>query len=356
MSTPVLRAVDPGPLATIQDGGRRLWQRYGVSPAGPADPPSHAIANLLVGNPRAAAAVEFTLIGGTWQVEATSVRLAVAGGSFPISVDGQAAPGRRSLTLRRGQSLTIGPADDAVRGYLAVAGGFALPAVLDSLATHVRSGLGGLDGRAIGRGAALPLGLDAAPESPDLALDARELPPRRLPLRIVLGPQDDQFFPAAIANLLDTDYTVTREADRMGCKLAGAPLPHRGGHNIISDGIATGSIQVPGSGQPILLLVDRQTTGGYPKIATVISADLGTAGQLRPGDRVRFARVTVAEAQGLARQARTGLDGLAARLSPVGPWDSNHLDAGRLLGLNLIGGVVSAGTAGENVDACQLET
>jgi biotin-dependent carboxylase-like uncharacterized protein len=350
-AAPALIALDPGPLATIQDRGRLGWQRYGVSPAGAADAVSLAVANLLVGNASGAAAIEVTLIGGIWQVDAASVRLALAGGGFALAIDGRPAPLHRSFTLAEGQILQIGAAPDAVRGYLAVAGGLRLAPMLGSLATHQRSGLGGMDGRAIGRDAALPLVHAAAPLGPDLALDPRDLPQRRQPVRVVLGPQDDQFAPEAIATFLGGTYEVTSAADRMGCRLAGPPIPHLRGHNIISDGIATGSIQVPGSAQPIVLLADRQTTGGYPKIATVISADLPVVGQLRPGDRLRFAQVSVAEAQMIARAAAAGLARLARRLRAVEPWagqagGANHLDTGRLLGLNLIGGVVDAAVEG----------
>ncbi|MBM3570784.1 MAG: biotin-dependent carboxyltransferase family protein [Alphaproteobacteria bacterium] len=345
-SAPGLIAIDPGPLATIQDRGRLGWQRFGVSPAGAADTVSLALANLLVGNEPTVAAVEFTVIGGTWEIASESARIAVAGSGFGLSIDGRPVPSLRSYTLRRSQRLTIGPAADAIRGYLALAGGFALDPVLGSLSTHLRSALGGFAGRAIAAGDLVPVVRPSVEVGGDRALASRPSSPaapifEARPLRVVVGPQDDQFSPAAIAILLGHDYKVTREADRMGCRLSGPPIPHLRGHNIISDGIAAGSIQVPGSAQPILLLVDRQTTGGYPKIATVISADLPRAGQLRPGDRVRFAAVSLAEARVAARAASEALADLARRLGPVEPWSGNHLDAGRLLGLNLIGGVVN---------------
>ncbi len=330
-----LLALDPGPLATVQDLGRFGYQRFGVSPAGAMDAVALRVANLLVGNPPDAAAIEFTLGGGTWRVEAESCRLAVAGGAFPLGIDGRPATAWRSHTLARGARIGIAGAPDAARGYLAVAGGFALEPVLGSLSTHLRSGIGG---RAIRAGDALPLALAQAPAGNDLALDRADLPARRQPIRVILGPQDDYFEPAAIETFLAGDYTLTHESDRMGYRLAGPPIEHRLGADIVSDGIVTGSIQVPGSRRPILLLADRQTAGGYPKIATVIGADLSAAGQLRPGDGIRFAAVTLAVALEARRKQEAWLSTLPRRLRPV----AADLAADRLLALNLIDGVVDA--------------
>jgi biotin-dependent carboxylase-like uncharacterized protein len=338
----VVRAASP--LATVQDLGRIGWQRFGVSVGGAMDAASLIAANVLAGNPPGTAAVEFTLDGGEWELAgATGCRVAVAGGAFAVAVDGRPVAPWRSLTLHEGSRLRIGPAPDALRGYLAVAGGFAVAPQLGSAATHVRTGIGGLDGRALRAGDALPLaasgGAASAPAGPDRTLGpAAALPLRTLPVRVVLGPQDDYFTDEAVATFLGGDYAVSREADRMGYRLDGPRLAHRDGYNIVSDGIAAGSIQVPGSGQPIVLLADRQTTGGYPKIATVITPDLATVAQSRPGDRLRFAAVPLAEAHAIHRAWRSLLAGLAERLTPV----RGDLDSETLLKKNLIGGVVDA--------------
>jgi biotin-dependent carboxylase-like uncharacterized protein len=332
-----LEAVDPGPLTTLQDRGRRGWQRYGVSPAGALDPVSLALANALVGNAPDEAALEFTLLGGTWRCAAESVRIAIAGGAFALRREDAPESAGRSLTLRRGETLAIGAAPDAARGYIAVEGGFAVAPELGSRSVHLRSGLGG---GPVGRGEIVPLHRAAASPGPERALDPTLVPARRRVIRVVPGPQDDYFPAATLALFQSADWLVTAETDRMGMKLSGPTLAHAGGFDVLSDGIATGSIQVPGNGQPIVLLNDRQTTGGYPKIATAISADLPSLGQLRPGDRLRFAAVSLAE----ACAARVALDqALERALAAVAPArDAADLGSARLLGLNLVGGVVDA--------------
>jgi 5-oxoprolinase (ATP-hydrolysing) subunit C len=329
-----LRCLDPGPLATIQDRGRTGWQRFGVSVAGAMDPVGLAVANLLVGNPPQTAAIEVTLAGGVWEAEAESVRV---GAGFAPTIDGRPVDPHRAHTLRRGQRLALGAATGAARGYLAVAGGFGLAPVLGSLATHLRSRLGGLDGGPVRAGDAVPLARATAPEEPDLACDPSLLPKPPARYRAIPGPQDDAFTREGIETLFSAAYTVTAEADRMGARLAGPRVQHAKGFNIISDGIAPGSIQVPGAGQPIVLFADRQTTGGYPKIATVVSADIGFLARCRPGDTVRFEPIDLAGAAGLRRALADQLGRLAASLAPAR--SGAALDSARLLAHNLIGGV-----------------
>ena len=335
-----LRCIDPGPLATLQDSGRHGWQRYGVSVAGAMDPIGLAIANLLAGNPPGAAAIEVTLLGGTWEAAAESVRLAVAGADFSLTIDGRPVAPGRAHTLQRGQRLALSAAANAARGYLAVAGGFDIAPVLGSRSIHLRSRLGGLDGGPIRAGQELPLTLATAPAGSDLALDPATLPARPARIRAIPGPQDDAFTQEGLETLFAAEYTVTPEADRMGARLAGPKIQHAGGYNIVSDGIAPGSIQVPGAGQPIVLFADRQTTGGYPKIATVISADLGFLARCRPGDVVRFERTDLAAAALHRRTLADQLRRLAASLAPARSAPS--LDSARLLDHNLIDGVTDA--------------
>ena len=340
MSPPLLRCVDPGPLATIQDSGRHGWQRFGVSVAGAMDPVGLAIANLLAGNPPGTAAIEVTLLGGTWEAGADSVRLAIGGADFSLTIDGRPVAPGRAHTLQRGQRLALSAAANAARGYLAVAGGFDFEAVLGSRSTHLRSRLGGIDGGPIRTGQELPLALASAPAGPDLALDPAALPARPARIRAIPGPQDDAFTREGLETLFSADYTVTPEADRMGARLSGPKVQHAGGYNIVSDGIAPGSIQVPGAGQPIVLFADRQTTGGYPKIATVISADLGFLARCRPGDVVRFARTDLAGAAMHRRALADQLRRFAAALAPARGTAS--LDSARLLAHNLVDGVTDA--------------
>ena len=218
-------------------------------------------------------------------------------------------------TLRRGDLLEIGGAADAVWGYLAMAGGIDLPGQLGSLSTHVRSGIGGLGGRAIRAGDEVPLAIDRAPRGHEAALAPVGAEPG--PIRVVLGPQDDFFTPEAIEAFLEEAFTVTFQFDRLGYRLTGPVLEHAKGFNIISDGVVAGCIQVPGDGQPIVLMRDCQSPGGYPKIATVITADLGRLAQHRPGTEVRFRQVAVTEAQLLRRRMVADLADLPDRLLPA---------------------------------------
>ena len=295
----VLRAIAPTPFVTIQDAGRQGWRRFGVSGSGAMDPDQLAIANVLLGNRPYQAALEFAFAAGTWEVCASLCRIAITGGEFEILIDGTPQPAFATATLRRGQRLTIGAAPDAVWGYLAVAGGFDLPPQFGSLSTHTRSGIGGLGGQALKAVDELPLTAErVAPWR-----DRRITQPARVggPIGLVLGPQVERFTPAAVETLLAAEYRIDRRSDRMAYRLDGPALTHRDGHDIVSDGTVPGSIQVPGSGTPLVLMRDCQTTGGYPKIATVVTIDLPRLAQLRPGAALRFRSLGVEEAQRLRR-------------------------------------------------------
>jgi len=336
-----LRVVTPGLHTTVQDRGRFGFQAFGVPVSGALDSESLEIANRLAGNSGDLAALEILHLGPTLEVAADSLRVAVAGGSAEIELLGDRPTtlgSWRSALLRRGEAFRVHRLGASVCCYLAVEGGFALKPVLGSASTYVRGGLGGFGGRALAAGDVLPLAREIAAERTELSLPAPlELGGER-PIRIVLGPQQDHFSEAAIRTLLTAEFTISKNADRMGLRLEGPRLEHRGGWDIVSDGIATGAIQVPGSGQAILLLADHQTTGGYPKIATVISADLPVVGRRRPGDRIRFAAVEVAQAERVRREARAALDAAIASMAPPRP--AGGIDLQRLAEANLISGVV----------------
>jgi biotin-dependent carboxylase-like uncharacterized protein len=327
-----------GPATSLQDAGRFGWQRFGVGPAGAMDRPALALANVLASNAPGVAAIEFALAGGRLQVTGGSVRVALAGAEASLRVDGKPVAPLTSATAHDGQTVEIGAARSGMYFYLAVSGGFALPPALGSLSLHHRTRVGGLQGRPLQPGDRLPLNL-VEPAGPELALP--ESPKRQDgPIRVVLGPQDDHFTPAGIATLLTGDYTITDQADRMGLRLAGPQIEHSAkGYNIVSDGIPTGGMQVPGNGLPLVLLADRQTTGGYPKIATVISWDLPRLVQLRPGSKVRFAAVERAEAVRIAKAEDAAFRALVAKVRPAG---MAGLDSSELLALNLVDGVVDA--------------
>jgi biotin-dependent carboxylase-like uncharacterized protein len=326
-----------GPMTSLQDGGRIGWQRYGITTSGAMDRLALATANALVGNAPGAGAIEFALVGGTFTVEGGVVRLALVGASCALTCDGAPVAPATSFRLEPGRMLTVGPAEAGVYAYLAVAGGFALPLALGSLSLHARAGIGGLSGRALQAGDRLPLNLSEAAAGPDLSLPPPPLD-AQAPIRIVLGPQDDHFTPAGLATFLGETFRVSREADRMGYRLSGPRIEHARGANIVSDGIVAGSVQVSGSGEPIVMMADRQTTGGYPKIATVVSADLRRLAQRRTGQAVRFRSVTVEEGQRLARELARECAALAARARPLGGLPPLE----ELLSLNLAGDAVDA--------------
>jgi biotin-dependent carboxylase-like uncharacterized protein len=279
------------------------------------DLPSLRAANVLVGNPPEAAALEFGHIGGTWEVAGAAIRVAVAGGSFRVQADGADLAPWRSHTLPPGGRLSIESAVDAVWGYLAVAGGFAVAPQLGSSATHLRSGIGGLRGRRIIIDDILPL----RPVETLHGLERRIMPLARGngPFRVVLGPQDDYFAPETVAAFLAASWRLSHRRDRMGTWLDGPKIPHTDGFNVVSDGLIPGCIQVPGAGQPVVLMMDCQTIGGYPKLATIVTADLPRFAQSRAGSPVSFVSVEVEEAQLLHRAYRAMVDGLSSAATAI---------------------------------------
>ena len=339
--TAALSVTAPGLHTTVQDLGRYGYQALGVPVAGALDPVALRLANSLVGNLQTRAALEFLYAGPCLEVAATSVRIAAANAEIELlGAARMVVPPWQSVKLERGDRLRIGAPTGSACGYLAIEGGIDLPPVLGSRSTYCRSRIGGLDGRALAAGDLLPLAQDAVDGRGELRLGTAPYmtPPGRL--RVVLGPQDSHFTESALEAFLSGEFCVSKQADRMGLRLDGPSLSHRDGYNIVSDGIVTGSIQVPGSGQAIVMLADHHTTGGYPKIATVISADLPAAGRLMPGDRVRFAAVSVETAEKAACELEKAIRKHANNLVPAS-W-AGSLDEASLLGCNLVSGVINA--------------
>lgn len=330
-----LTIVRCGGLVSLQDGGRRGYQRYGLSASGAMDPLAMAAANVLVGNAKDAACIEFGLGGAALRAEGGPVRLALAGAVGAARLDGHALLGSRSFLLSPGCELIVEPPSEGAFGYLALAGGFFAEAILGSRSLHLRAKLGGLHGRPLRPGDAFPV--DAPQDGPDRALDAVPLD-RENPIRVLLGPQQGHFTGDGVATLLGGRFAVSHQADRMGYRLDGPRIAHGpGGYNIVSDGTVAGSIQVPGNGLPIVLMADRQTTGGYPKIATVISADLRRLAQRRPGNCVRFEAVDLATATAAARERAAAIAILPGRMR-----DPAALEIERLSAANLAGEAVDA--------------
>lgn len=334
-----------GPMTSLQDLGRLGYQRFGVSPSGAMDRRALAMANALVGNDPGTAAIEFMNLGGTFACEGGDLRLALAGPDCAMTIDGSPVPPRTAAILKEGQVLQVGHPRGGAFAYLAVAGGFDLEPQLGSLSFHPRARLGGLNGAPLQPGDRLPCRPEAQDGEPKQL--SADMPDEDGPIRVMLGPQDDYFTEEAIRTFLEGEFTVSPQADRMGFQLTGPRIEHAKGFNIVSDGIVDGHIQVPGSGQPIVLMRDRQTAGGYPKIATVISADLNRLAQMRPGSPVRFRAVERDEAVAAARHLREWIASLPSALTPV----RFDLTTEHLLSRNLIGGVVDAlkpATAGQS--------
>ncbi len=303
-----LRVEEPGAQTTVQDLGRVGQLRYGIPPSGPMDRRSFVLANRLVGNADGAAGLECTVLGPRFEAQAACA-VAVTGAAMPVTVNGQEAPAWTTLPLAPGDVVKLGPARAGVRAYVAFSGGLDVPEVLGSRATYLRGRLGGLDGRALRRDDVLRL--FPAPPPPIRRAPAAAVPDftAEPEIRVVLGPQADRFTDEGIRALLTSAWEMLPQSDRMGARLRGPRITHTGGHDIISDGIALGSIQVPGDGQPIALLVDRQSTGGYTKVATVVSVDVGRIGQVKPGQRLRLRAITLAEAHGALRDWQAAVDG-----------------------------------------------
>jgi biotin-dependent carboxylase-like uncharacterized protein len=308
MSVTVL---NPGLLTTVQDLGRIGYQQFGVSVSGVMDPRSAQLANLLVGNDLGEAVLECTMMGPQLRFDRANC-IALTGGDLGATLDGQPLPRYQAVRVEAGQVLRFAGPKTGCRAFLAFAGGLEIPEVMGSRSTYLKAKIGGLQGRKLEKGDVIPF---RAPVTALKRMDDRKLPPEFVPqqtytLRVVMGPQDDAFLPEGIDTFLGQTYTVTPEFDRMGCRLEGPVIQHKTTGDIISDGIAFGAIQVPSSGQPIVMLADRQTTGGYTKIANVITADFRLLAQLKAGDRVRFQRVTIQRAQHILLAQRAALQTL----------------------------------------------
>ena len=293
--------LSPGPLSTIQDGGRFGLMNTGFSPGGAMDTYSMKLANLLVGNAENMGVIEMTMMGISATFDCDSL-IAITGADMEPILNDEPMPMYASVAVHKGDVLTMKMATNGMRAYLAVAGGFDLPYEMGSQSTNLKCKLGGFCGRKLQKGDELPLIQSVSGVfAPERSINAQVKYPNEICLRVMLGPQDDFFTQKGIDTFLGKVYTVTDQSDRMGIRLDGEKIENINGVDIISDGIATGSVQIPASGTPIIMMADRQTTGGYAKIATVIGADLKKVAQAKPGTRVRFVAVSEAEAVKLRR-------------------------------------------------------
>jgi biotin-dependent carboxylase-like uncharacterized protein len=337
MSKLVISAI--GPASSVQDGGRHGAQRYGLTPSGAMERLALAAANSLVGNTPFAAAIEIGPFGAVFTAREGAVRLALTGAARSAEVSGRAVAFDTSTTVADGETLTLGFARGGSFSYLAIEGGLAGELMFGSLAVNARAGLGSPYPRPLQAGDELQT-TDAS-RATGRRIDLP--PPVDGPIRVVMGPQDDQFSDAATKLFLESEWKISATSDRMGYRLEGPVIRDLHGHNIVSDGTVDGSIQVPGNGQPIVLMPDRGTTGGYPKIATVISADLGRFAQIPAGHGFRFKAIGVAEAQAEFARFCELMRTLPDRIRSIESFD---FDLKALQDANVAGAAVSAIDAG----------
>lgn len=334
-----LRILAPGPSTTVQDLGRPSLRRLGIPVAGTLCPDWLFLGNGLLGNAPDAAALEFRALGPRFKAEVDGVCIVSAG---PARLQIDTADGRQEIEpwtathLRNGDTVTVGPVTSGTVGLICVSGGIQTQPVLGSRATYARASLGGLNGSPLAVGDRLPVA--ASPSDANTTIDVPE-DNCEAPLRVILGPQDDHFEKEQVDRFLATEFKVTPQVDRMGMRLEGPALMHLKPEmaEIVSDGIVPGAVQVPGNGQPIVLLADGQTVGGYPKIATVISADLPRLARLAPGGSVRFSAVAVKEAEDALQDQQTGLVAILAAAKPA--YTAGRVDLQKLYAENLISGV-----------------
>lgn len=296
---PFLRIKSAGFITSVQDAGRVGYAHYGVSASGPADSLSLRMGNLLVGNPEDAAALEMTLVGGTFEFESDGL-IALSGSSFAAQIGNAEAPFWTSFPVKAGQMLTVGPSLSGARCYLCIRGGIGVPPVLGSRSTHLLTGIGGFEGRALKQGDRIPLNSGGNVGSVPLRTINQETIGSLLgerSFRVTSGPQSDFFAQESLDLFLNSTYEVLEDSNRMGLRLRGPQIVGSHTGDMLTEGVSLGAIQISHDGNPIVLFVEHQTTGGYPKIANIISADLHRVGQLRPRESLRFELVSFPQAR-----------------------------------------------------------
>lgn len=302
-----IKIINPGPLSTIQDLGRIGYQSAGFSTSGALDRRAAILANLLIGNPKEEAVIEATLIGPMIEFTKENV-IAITGGDFNPTLNGASVPLYEAITVRAGDTLMFGMPRRGCRSYIAFAGGLNIPKIMNSKSTNIKCEIGGYQGRALKAMDEIDF---SAPKSILSNMDKRRLPKeiealenreQIVNIRVVLGLQSDYFSKEMLETFFYEHYIVTNESDRMGCKLDGKPIESKTSVDIISDGVPFGGIQIPSNGKPIIMLSDRQTTGGYAKIGTVLSVDISKLVQCQVGTRIRFQEISLKEAQRLYKK------------------------------------------------------
>lgn len=335
----VLEVLSAGPALTVQDAGRPGLQRFGITQGGAMDSLALAEGAALLDQPADHAAIEMAGFGGRFRAADSPLRIALTGAPMRTRLGGQPQPWNSSFTVEPGAVLEIGAADEGVYGYLHVGGGIATPPSIGSRSTHLRSAIGGFEGRLLADGDHLPVGEDPGTRT-GLALPAAKRMGQR-EIRVLWGAQAETFSRAERERFLATDFDMTTRRDRQGARLKplGEPFHAESALTGVSDAVVLGDIQVPGDGLPVALLADRQPTGGYPRIATVISADLAALVQIPAHARFRFRLVDEAEAVTALKRSRREIAELSRQLRPL---VRDPRDMGDLLAFNLVDGVISA--------------
>ena len=311
-----IKFANGGFITTIQDMGRTGYQEFGVPAAGVMDTMAFRKANILVGNDENEAALEITLMGPMFTFTSDNI-IAVTGGNLGAKLNGKDIPMYQAVLAKKGDTMSFMGIKSGSRAYVAFAGGLDVPVVMGSKSTHLKSNLGGFEGRKLGPGDEIEFTAPktALPNMSKRTVPADDYSKASCTLRVILGPQDDCFTEAGIKTFLSSTYTLTNEADRMGLRFEGEKIEHKNGGDIITDGISFGAVQVPSHGTPIVMMADHQTTGGYTKIACVVSVDLPELAQCMPGHTVRFKKIGIEEAQELYCQWRDYLKRLEKELN-----------------------------------------
>ena len=291
-----LIVLKPGLQSTIQDLGRYNYSHFGISASGAADPLSLKIGNLIVGNKESASAIEMTIIGGEFQFD-SECYIAISGCEFEASLDNNYITNQKAIDVKKGQILSFGQAKTGARAYLCIQGGIDVDNYLSSKSTHILSGIGGYLGQPISKGDVLSFGINKNSIKPIIFRQLLDINTSKI--RIISGLQSNFFDDKAWSSFISNPFTVSNSSNRMGIRLDGNKILSNIESEIITEGVPLGAIQVPGSGDPIISFVEHQTTGGYPKIANVIIADIHKVGQLKPGDKFQFNLVSKEEAEEL---------------------------------------------------------
>jgi antagonist of KipI len=302
MTMPLFKVLKPGLQTTVQDLGRHGCQQYGISPSGAMDSYSMKLANILTGNPLGEAVLEAAMLGPSLEA-LNDVSIAICGGDLQPMVNEQEMPMWKSFSFKKGEVLSFGKLKSGARAYISFAGGIDVPLMLGSKSTFINGKLGGFNGRALEAGDIL-YGHPAVGKNKFLHHDLIPEFKKQLAVRVILGPHLEKFSMGTIEQFLSSEYMISAQSNRMGYRMNGPKLSHIGDADIISDAIPLGGIQVPANGQPIILMAERQTTGGYARIATVISVDIPALAQAQPGSVIRFKNVSIEEAQDLYIERR----------------------------------------------------